>query len=91
MMKPGGVLINAARGGILVEGALKDALETGHLAGAALDVLAVEPPTDTALFQLPNLIVTPHIGGSAAEAILAMGRAAIRGLREFRAARSYIS
>ncbi len=91
MMKPGGILINAARGGILDEGALKDCLATGHLAGAALDVLAIEPPADTALFQLPNLIVTPHIGGSAAEAILAMGRAAIHGLSEYRAARSYIA
>ncbi len=90
MMKPGSILVNAARGGILDEDALRDSLETGHLAGAALDVLAVEPPADTALFQLPNLIVTPHIGGSAAEAILAMGRAAIKGLSEYRPARSYI-
>ena len=91
MMKPGSILVNAARGGILDEDALRNSLETGHLAGAALDVLAVEPPADTALFQLPNLIVTPHIGGSAAEAILAMGRAAIKGLSEYRPARSYIA
>lgn len=91
MMKPGSILINAARGGILDEDALKSSLESGHLSGAALDVLAVEPPADTALLQLPNLIVTPHIGGSAAEAILAMGRAAIEGLSEYRAARSYIA
>ncbi len=90
LMKPGSILINAARGGILDEDALKDALESGHLAGGALDVLAVEPPADTALVQLPNLIVTPHIGGSSAEAILAMGRAAIQGLSEYRSARSYI-
>ena len=90
MMKPGSILINAARGGILDEDALKDSLESGHLAGAALDVLAAEPPADTALFQHPNLIVTPHIGGSAAEAILAMGRAAIQGLSEYRPARSYL-
>ena len=50
------------------------------LGGAALDVFAIEPPNDKELINLPNFIVTPHIGGSAEEAILAMGRAAIDGL-----------
>jgi phosphoglycerate dehydrogenase-like enzyme len=50
------------------------------LAAAAFDVFAVEPPQDAELLTLPNFLATPHIGGSAQEAILAMGRAAIEGL-----------
>lgn len=72
--------VNTARGGIVVERALQHLLETGHLAGAALDVLAAEPPQDLELIRLPNVMTTPHIGGSSEEAILAMGRAAIAGL-----------
>lgn len=79
-MRPGSVLINAARGGLVNEQAVKTLLESGHLAAAAFDVLADEPPTDLALANMPNVIVTPHIGGSAEEAILNMGRAAIAGL-----------
>ncbi|MCF6185094.1 MAG: hypothetical protein L3J56_10850 [Bacteroidales bacterium] len=48
-----------------------------------MDVFAVEPPEDTELLSLPNFLVTPHIGGSAEEAIIAMGRAAISGLDDF--------
>jgi phosphoglycerate dehydrogenase-like enzyme len=79
-LRPGAVVINAARGGLVDEDALKAMLEDGRLAGAAFDVLAVEPPEDWALARMPNVIVTPHIGGSTDEAILAMGRAAIAGL-----------
>ena len=80
LMKADGILINAARGGLVDERALKNMLKTGQLAAAAFDVFAVEPPEDMELLELPNFIVTPHIGGSAREAILAMGRAAIAGL-----------
>jgi D-3-phosphoglycerate dehydrogenase len=79
-MKPGAVLINTARGGIVDEPALKAALLGGKLAAAAFDVFYEEPPQDTELLRLPNFLATPHIGGSAREAILQMGRAAIDGL-----------
>ncbi len=83
LMKPDALLINAARGGLLDEAELKAMLIEKRLAGAALDVFAHEPPEDMELLRLPNLIVTPHIGGSAEEAVLAMGRAAIAGLDRF--------
>ena len=80
LMKPTAVLINAARGGLVDEGALKRALMAKHLAAAAFDVFADEPPQDSELLNLPNFLATPHLGGSAEEAMLAMGRAAIEGL-----------
>jgi len=80
LMKPTAILINAARGGIVDEMAVKERLIAGQLAGAAFDVFAIEPPVDQELLLLPNFLATPHIGGSAVEAILAMGRAAIDGL-----------
>ena len=79
-MKPSAFLVNAARGGIVDEGALKAALVAGGLAGAAADVFATEPPTDLELLRLPTFLGTPHVGGSTEEAVLAMGRAAIAGL-----------
>jgi phosphoglycerate dehydrogenase-like enzyme len=80
MMKKSAILINAARGGLVDEDALKDMLINKKILGAAFDVLSVEPPLDRELVSLPNFLVTPHIGGSAEEAILAMGRAAIHNL-----------
>jgi phosphoglycerate dehydrogenase-like enzyme len=79
-MKSTAILINAARGGLVDEFTLKAMLIEKRLAAAAFDVFAVEPPQDTELLSLPNFLVTPHIGGSAEEAIMAMGRAAIDGL-----------
>lgn len=80
LMKPEAILINAARGGLVDELTVKEMLMDKRLAAAAFDVFAVEPPEDTQLLELTNFLVTPHIGGSAKEAILAMGRAAIDGL-----------
>jgi phosphoglycerate dehydrogenase-like enzyme len=80
LMKPSAILINAARGGLVDEAAIKAMLVTNRLAAAAFDVFSVEPPQDTELLNLPNFLVTPHIGGSAEEATMAMGRAAIDGL-----------
>lgn len=79
-MRPGGVLINCARGGLVDEPAVAEAIREHRLAGAAFDVLEVEPPVACELATLPNVIVSPHIGGSTEEAVLAMGRAAIDGL-----------
>jgi len=79
-MRPGAVLINAARGGLVDETALLQRLKDGHLAGAGLDVFADEPPQNRDLIDLANVLVTPHIGGSTEEAVLSMGRAAIQGL-----------
>jgi D-3-phosphoglycerate dehydrogenase len=67
-MKPGVMIINCARGGILNEADLADALKSGKVAGAALDVFETEPPGDSPLFKFDNVIGTPHLGASTAEA-----------------------
>lgn len=81
-MQKGACLINAARGGLVDEAALIEALSSGHLKGAACDVFQMEPDANPDLLALPTFLGTPHIGGSTAEAQLAMGRAAIAGLEE---------
>jgi D-3-phosphoglycerate dehydrogenase / 2-oxoglutarate reductase len=67
-MKPGARLVNTARGGIVDEAALAKAIGDGQLAGAALDVFAEEPTTQSPLFELEGVVVTPHLGASTTEA-----------------------
>src|ERR1700744_2966503 len=66
--KKGVRIINCARGGLLDEDALADAIKSGHVAGAALDVFETEPATDSPLFGLENVVCTPHLGAATAEA-----------------------
>ena len=80
LMKSTSILINVARGGLVDEVHLKKMLLEKRISDAAFDVFATEPPEDKELIEMSNFIVTPHIGGSSVEAILAMGRAAIEGL-----------
>jgi D-3-phosphoglycerate dehydrogenase / 2-oxoglutarate reductase len=67
-MRDGVRVLNVARGGLVDDAALKDALDSGKVAGAALDVFAKEPMTEHPLFGYPNVVVTPHLGASTAEA-----------------------
>ncbi len=79
--KPSLVLVNAARGGIVDETALFDALKTGRIAAAGLDVFATEPCTDSPLFELENVVATPHLGASTDEAQEKAGIAVARSVR----------
>ena len=67
-MKPGARLINCARGGLVDEAAVAEALKSGHLAGAAFDVFAEEPAKENPLFGAPNVVCTPHLGAATTEA-----------------------
>lgn len=69
-MKPGTILINVARGPVVDEAALVDALASGHLAGAGLDVTEVEPLAGTSpLWEMSNVIITPHVGAQSAKRV----------------------
>ncbi|MBY8856296.1 phosphoglycerate dehydrogenase [Nocardia sp. CA2R105] len=68
LTKPGVIIVNAARGGLIDESALADAIKSGHVRGAGLDVYETEPCTDSPLFDLPQVVVTPHLGASTSEA-----------------------
>jgi len=77
LIKPGAVLLNYARGGILDEDAIAEKLNQGLIGGVAIDVYMSEPAIDSPLIGMPMVLATSHIGGSTNEAIMAMGRAAI--------------
>jgi len=82
-MRSTAFLINTSRGDVVDQAALKEALIKEAIAGAALDVFSQEPPEDTELLACPQLMVTPHIGGNAIEAVEAMARAAFQHLKEY--------
>lgn len=88
LMKKGGYLLNASRGTVVVIPALAEALKSGHIAGAAVDVYPEEPESNidgfkTPLQGLPNVILTPHVGGSTSEAQAAIGREVATALTKF--------
>jgi D-3-phosphoglycerate dehydrogenase len=66
--KPGVIIVNAARGGLVDEAALAEAVTSGHVRAAGIDVFSTEPCTDSPLFDLPQVVVTPHLGASTEEA-----------------------
>lgn len=79
-MKDSVVLVNTARGGIFNQDDIKTALLSKKISGAAMDAYEAEPPTDSELMAIENLMNTPHIGGNALEAVTAMGDSAIHNL-----------
>jgi D-3-phosphoglycerate dehydrogenase / 2-oxoglutarate reductase len=82
-MKKGAVLVNCARGELIDEAALAEALKSGKLAGAAVDTFAKEPPKESPLIGLPNLIATPHIAGSTKEAQEEVGTAIAQQIKDY--------
>ena len=81
-MKPGAFVLNVARGGIVDEAALVDALLSGQVGGAAIDVFETEPPNDSPLLSAPNTILTPHLGASTAEAQVAVAVEVASGVQD---------
>jgi D-3-phosphoglycerate dehydrogenase len=81
LVKPGVLIVNAARGGIVDENALALALKDGRVGGAGIDVFATEPPVDSPLLAFPNVVVTPHLGASTHEAQEKAGTQVARSVR----------
>ncbi len=81
LMKPGSAIINTARGELIDQEALIEALESGHLAGAGLDVYPDEPNVDRRLLKIPNVMTLPHIGSATAEGREASGEKVIANIR----------
>lgn len=86
LLPPGAIVVNLARGALIDEGALIDALRRGHLGGAALDVAAVEPlPADSPLWDLPNVLITPHSAATVARENERLTDLFVENLRRYRA------
>ncbi len=83
LMKPGAFLINSARGDVVDEAALVDALRSGALAGAGLDVYEGEPAVTPALVEMDNVVLLPHLGSATTETRVAMGMRAVANLQAF--------
>jgi glycerate dehydrogenase len=84
LLPPGALLVNCSRGGVVDEEALAAALRDGHLAGAALDVLAEEPPRHgSPLFELPNVIVTPHVAWASRQSVATLVEQLIANIEAF--------
>jgi D-3-phosphoglycerate dehydrogenase len=81
--RKGALLINCARGGVIDESALAEALRSGHIGGAAIDVFEAEPPKDSPLLGLPNVVLTPHLGASTHEAQVRVAIAVAEQVRDF--------
>ena len=79
-MKPNAILVNTSRGGIIDEDAAYEALKEGRLGGLGLDAFEVEPPHNCALFEFPNVVVTPHTGAHTQEATKNMAQASVQNL-----------
>ena len=87
-MRPDAILVNAARGPIVDEAALVEALRTGVIAGAALDVYETEPPRDSPLFALDNVVVSPHNAGMSEASVETMLRVATQAVIDGAAGRA---
>lgn len=83
LMKPTAILVNTSRGAVIDEQALAEALSNHRIAGAALDVFENEPHITEILYELDNVVLTPHIGTGTVDARIAMGREAIDNIRNF--------
>ena len=80
LLMPGAVFVNTSRGSVVDEAWLLEALKSGHLRAAALDVFATEPPGDSALFDLPNVVVSPHIAGLSEQSMRRMLLTCVQGV-----------
>ena len=83
LMKPSSVLVNMARGGIVDESALYDALTARHISGAVLDAFSQEPPSSMPFAALPNVLLSPHVGAFTEEALEKMSRIAVDQVFQF--------